>query len=932
MNKILLFTMLAFAFLPACKKTDQSTTLKERFEINTKNSSVDGNLIMGQAVTNANTFTLVFKNANQGTSATISADSVNGLSIKSTKVTLDTGSVKVQLSGTPVIDGTFLMTVKVVIDGVTYICTKEFYVDLPNITAITISLPADTLINNVVDSSKINFDINPYSSVFAIVAPAHLTAQITNNSRTNRTLTFYADNQFVSGDVIITSTFRSVPPVINTFHVSAFSGGVGTAANPFQIADTARLSKIRFAPDKAYQLIANITAPKTTLSATTLTGSFDGNGKTISNYVLNSTANNTGFFAAIGTTGSVKNLSFSNISVTGKDYTGGLAAVNNGTVTNVIVAGNISGGNYVAGIIGNNFGSINSSDASAVNVSGINNIATLAGNVNSGSSQAGNVVLSTSTSFPTEIYGVATVTTTPLAFTPSSGTITVTSVPANITATAGLGQQVVFTPAPGFISGNVKLTLKSGNLSAVRDIMVYSKRAGDVFDAGDGSSTSPYIISTEAALDSIMNAPTKYYQLTADINITMPWLPIRNFSGSIDGKGFKVNNLGLNTTIANSGFIGTNTGTVKNIQFLNVNFTTTTNTLGVVTGTNRGGTLQNIIVSGAVTSTNTGDTLGGIAGVLTNGGKITQCYAKLNIIASCGMVGGITGCLNSSATASEISFCGTAGSIEITAAKTRIGGILGRAGGTVVSGGIVKNCSSSMNIKSSGATAGNANGFGGIFGADQNAGIVPIDQCMFTGYISAGFSIGGIAGVGSNISNCIVIGFGPGLGIPTLYATGTSPATGSVGGIAGTAKNSLQLCIVKNATLNSFVTSAALATGGITSTYQNNGYTAKSVVINTSITGSATAPNNEFAYRISGTAANGTGVNANNYAGANVTTPGRTTAFVDNTGGLDGLLQSSMPFSFFTGLGFSSSIWKTDTDGYPTLINVGYNGGYPLPG
>ena len=65
--------------------------------------------------------------------------------------------------------------------------------------------------------------------------------------------------------------------------------------------------------------------------------------------------------------------------------------------------------------------------------------------------------------------------------------------------------------------------------------------------------------------------------------------------------------------------------------------------------------------------------------------------------------------------------------------------------------------------------------------------------------------------------------------------------------------------------------------GGITSTSQNNGFTAKSVVINTSITGSATAaPNNEFAYRISGTAANGTGVNANNYAGANVTTPGRT--------------------------------------------------------
>jgi hypothetical protein len=348
--------------------------------------------------------------------------------------------------------------------------------------------------------------------------------------------------------------------------------------------------------------------------------------------------------------------------------------------------------------------------------------------------------------------------------------------------------------------------------------------------------------------------------------------------------------------------------------------------MGVVAGTNNAGTLQNVIVSGAVTSTNTGDTLGGITGVLTNGGKVTQCYAKLTMIASCGMVGGIVGCLTTTATASEISFSGTAGSIEITAAKTRIGGILGRAGGSIVSGGIVKNCSSSMAIKSSGATAGNANGFGGIFGADQNAGIVPIDQCMFTGTVTSGFSIGGIAGVGSNITNCIVIGNGPGLGTPTLNATGTAPATGSVGGIAGTAKNSLQLCIVKNATLNAAVTTAALPIAGITSTYQNNGFTAKSVVINTSITGTG-----DFAYRISGTAANGIGVNSNNYVGPNVTTPGRTAPYVDNASGLDGALQSSMPFSFFTGLGFSSSIWKTDTDGYPTLINVGYNGGYTLP-
>ena len=96
-----------------------------------------------------------------------------------------------------------------------------------------------------------------------------------------------------------------------------------------------------------------------------------------------------------------------------------------------------------------------------------------------------------------------------------------------------------------------------------------------------------------------------------------------------------------------------------------------------------------------------------------------------------------------------------------------------------------------MNIKSSGATAGNANGFGGILGADQNAGIVPIDQCYVYGmkmiHICRFFKWG-IAGVGSHISNCIVIGFGPGLSKPTLYATGTVRLQVLLEGIAGTAK------------------------------------------------------------------------------------------------------------------------------------------------
>ncbi|MBN8838044.1 MAG: hypothetical protein J0I09_12345 [Sphingobacteriia bacterium] len=923
MKKILSFILITASLLQACKKDSQSGNAPGRFEVIVPKSSVDGNLIMGQATTSANTFTLVTKNTPKA-AATISSDTINGLYIKSSSVSLAGDSIKLPLSGTPVIDGIFNITVTIKLSDAVYVCTKEFYVDLPNYSAITSTLPADTSVNDVIDSAKINFNITPYTTAFGIAVPAHLTAQITNNSRESRTLTIYADNQFVSGDVVITSTFKNVPVLTSKIHVSAFSGGDGSVAKPFQVGDTLRLSRIQYAADKAYQLIANITGPKTTLSGVTLTGSIDGNGKTISNYTLNSSTNNSGFLAAIGASGTVKNLSFTNMSVSGKDYVGGLAGINNGTINNVTIAGNIAGNNYVAALAGNNFGSIISCDASNANVSGTNYIATLAGNTNSGSAQTGNVVLSTTPSFPTEVYGLASTQTIPFAFTPSGGTITVKSAPTGM-GTVVSGQSITFNPPAGFISGNMQLSLQSGKLSCTRNVMLYSKTQGALFDAGNGSSSNPYIISTEAALRAIINDPTKYYQLAADIALSnTPWTTIPAFSGSFDGSGYKISNLIINSTGPDGGFISKHSGTIKNVQLLNVNATTTSTGFGIIAGIQTGGLIQNAIVTGTITSTSASaaDTLGGVVGTLTSGGTITQCGTNISITTPLGMVGGIVGCLTASSPLSTISYCTTKGSITITAAKNRIGGILGRAGGGTAGtvGGKVTNCASSATIKSTDALASSANGIGGIFGADQNAGTVPIDQCMFTGTVITGFSMGGIAGVGSNITNCLVNG-------ATLTSNNT-PSTGSIGGIAGTDKNLLTTCIVKNSTIQG-IGSASLQLGGIVSSFQNNGYVANSVVINSVINASTPA----YAFRIFGNSANSTVASiANNYVGPNVSTSAGT--YTDSPTGADGGNTPS-PFnqSFFQNtLGFNfSSIWKMDTDGYPTLSSAGYNGNYIIP-
>lgn len=933
-RNIICLVILAISMFQACKKDNEKpSSLPDRMEILDTKSTVNGNLVEGLTLSATNSFTLSFKNVPVGTSAKISAEAVNGISIPSTTIELNgTSSVNVPLTGKPTTDGTFTLVVNIDVNGTTYVCTKVFYVDLATVTAIDFAL-AETPVLNVNRVTDIDFDIYPKTTVFTIVAAPNLTTEIINVSPTKRTLRITPTAQFTTGTVAITATFMAIAPVTKTISCNAFAAGAGTTAAPFEIPDADRMNRIAYALTSNFKLTSDFTQTTAATSASTFNGTVDGNGKTITGLTFTSATDKSGLFAELGSSAVIKNLILKNVNITGQNNTAALTGINRGNVSNVTVSGTVNGGLFVGGISGTNYGSITSSDASGLTIKGINNIGSLTGEVNTGSSQASNVVLVLPDAFPTEVYGISSAKTVDFTFAPSDGTIAVLTTPALLTATPVSGQQkLTLTPQAGFLTGDLQISMQKNNLSAVRTVKVFSKLAGSFFDGGDGSLASPYIISTESALDYVRNDGTKNYKVVANITLTRPWTPIPTFSGTLDGQGFKVTGLTINSTTANDGFINTNTGTIKNLQFLNVDCRTSA-AFGVIAGKNTGGTIQNIVVSGSVVSTNTADLLGGIAGELSAGAKITQCYTNLSISASCGMIGGISGRLTTSAGAiTEISYCTTAGSLEITASKNRIAGILGRAEGTI-SGGIIKNCLSTVNITSTVAVATTVNGVGGIFGADQNANIVPIDQCMFSGSISAGFSIGGIAGVGSSITNCIVKGKGPLAAQPMLNAASTTPATGNIGGIAGTNKTKLENCVVREATIKSVITPSTMPNGGIASTYQNNGYTKGSFIANTSIEGSNSAPNWDNNFRISGTAANGTGVNSNNFVGTGVSIAGRTSAITENSNGLDGQAktQAELTQSFFQGIGYDFAIWKIDTDGYLSLRNVGYNGALPTP-
>ena len=87
------------------------------------------------------------------------------------------------------------------------------------------------------------------------------------------------------------------------------------------------------------------------------TGTFDGNGKTISGLYIDSKAEYIGLFGYIGSGATVKNVGIedSYINISTDHSGGGVCGWNNGTVTNCYNTGTVSGsGFYVGGVCGNN--------------------------------------------------------------------------------------------------------------------------------------------------------------------------------------------------------------------------------------------------------------------------------------------------------------------------------------------------------------------------------------------------------------------------------------------------------------------------------------------------------------------------------------------------------------------------------------------------
>jgi len=158
----------------------------------------------------------------------------------------------------------------------------------------------------------------------------------------------------------------------------AYSGGSGTAGDPYQIATKADLLALAAATtdySKYFILTANInmqgqvftraiiaadTSSSVGFQGTAFTGTFDGNGHKITNFTINGGSNYClGLFGYIYTGGSVKNLGLENCTVSGGSgsyYAGGLVGFNyGGSISNCYSTGVVSGYSYVGGLVGVNY-------------------------------------------------------------------------------------------------------------------------------------------------------------------------------------------------------------------------------------------------------------------------------------------------------------------------------------------------------------------------------------------------------------------------------------------------------------------------------------------------------------------------------------------------------------------------------------------------
>ena len=314
----------------------------------------------------------------------------------------------------------------------------------------------------------------------------------------------------------------------------------------------------------------------------------------------------------------------------------------------------------------------------------------------------------------------------------------------------------------------------------------------------------------------------KTVTLTASLDLTdVNWVPIGArtksnkvpcFAGTFNGNGNTISNLNLKYGDSNDdlnysygGFIGYVTGEISDLNLENLNMQARSGPIGGIAGfLDKGGKISNCTVSGTLSGLEhyslkkiLCSQVGGIVGL--NSGAVESCVNDCTITSVTSKIGGIAGFVKNG----SISDCTNNGKLEGTG---DVGGIAGDVTAESTNTAAISDCSNMGEIQGKESGSLDNRGFGGVVGA--TTGDVTISDCSNSGAISAQGQewIGGIVGqlyFGSTVENCSndasvtgetkvggIVGYasaysGGGYEIKGCENSGAISGTSEVGGIAG---------------------------------------------------------------------------------------------------------------------------------------------------
>ncbi|OHB57484.1 MAG: hypothetical protein A2Y07_11860 [Planctomycetes bacterium GWF2_50_10] len=584
-----------------------------------------------------------------------------------------------------------------------------------------------------------------------------------------------------------------------------YSGGAGTAADPYKIAnmdDLLALAEDTFNYDKHFILINDVNlashpfttavlAPDTdaataSFQGTTFTGVFDGGGRTISGLVINGN-DFAGLFGKIDTGGQVKNLALKGVSVSGDEYVGAVAGWNASLVSNCYSTGVVTGNIDIGGLTGVNGGTISTSYSTAA-VSGNLYIGGLAGVAGGGTF--------------TECYAAGSVSGTSRcgAITGNKG-MTVYANRCYFRSTAGpdngIGRSLTedeMIQQRSFVDWDFVNTWR---MPFFKGAPVLLKFPATAF-AQSGTESDPYRISSSTVLSHVAQNPVLYdsaFVLTKNIDLTGQFFAKAiiaadmnslnsafdgtPFTGVFDGNGYKI----FGFTIDGNDYTGLfgQIGSTGQVKDLDVEGSVTGNQyVGALAGDVYLGNISNCYSVGDVN----GVTLvGGMAG--RNAGTLSNCYSAGDVNATGNSAGGLVG-INS-------------GTLADCHAGARVHGVYDVGGLTGYNWSFISRCYSTGSVTGDwyvGGLAGSANQYtsnitasystgpvsgnayiGGLAGMNKGASI---ENCYASGPVTGNYYVGGF--VGGNVYDTVNYDYSS---VSNCYSTGPVSGYNSVGGFAG---------------------------------------------------------------------------------------------------------------------------------------------------